>query len=116
MVMDSADKANDGGKPAAGGAPAPPAPLPPMTLPPPPKSARATGDGKDGGASAAPGMADLGAAIVDDGDLIEKEWVTRARHIVTSNRNDPHKQSEQMAVLRAEYMKKRYGKDIKLDK
>ncbi len=61
-------------------------------------------------------MADLASAVVDDGDLIEKEWVNRVKHIIASNRNDPYKQSEQLAALRAEYMKKRYGKDIKLGK
>lgn len=115
--MDPADTANDGGQPA-GGAPEPPAPMPPMNLPPPPKSARAPakGRGADTGAPDAPGMADLGSAIVDDGDLIEKEWVDRVRQIIAGTRNDPYKQSEQLAALRAEYMKKRYGKDIKLDK
>jgi len=84
-----------------------------MNLPPPPKSARASGVA---GVPDAPGMADLGSAIVDDGDLIEKEWINRVRHIISSTRNDPYKQSEQLAALRAEYMKKRYGKDIKLGK
>lgn len=56
------------------------------------------------------------AAIADDGDLIEKEWVSKAKHIVESTRNDPYKQSEQLTEFKAEYMKKRYGKDIKLSK
>jgi hypothetical protein len=67
-------------------------------------------------APAAAGAADLSAAIVDDGDLIEKEWVNRAKQIIAGTLSDPYKQSEQLAALRAEYMKKRYGKDIKLDK
>lgn len=54
--------------------------------------------------------------VVDDGDLIEKEWVSKAKQIVEKNRNDPYKQSEELTVFRADYMKKRYNKNIKLDK
>jgi hypothetical protein len=54
--------------------------------------------------------------VVDDGDLIEKEWVNKAKQIVEKNRNDPYKQSEELTVFRADYMKKRYNKNIKLDK
>lgn len=54
--------------------------------------------------------------VVDDGDLIEKEWVNKAKQIVDQNRNDPYKQSEELTVFRADYMKKRYNKNIKVDK
>lgn len=54
--------------------------------------------------------------VVDDGDLIEKEWVSKAKQIVEKNRNDPYKQSEELTAFRADYMKKRYNKNIKLDK
>lgn len=50
----------------------------------------------------------------DDGDLIEKEWVEKAKAIVDRTRDDPHKQSEEITVFRADYMKKRYNKTIKL--
>ena len=50
----------------------------------------------------------------DDGDLIEKAWVDKAKQIVERNRDDPHKQSEALTVFKADYMKKRYGKAIKL--
>ncbi|MEK7594085.1 MAG: hypothetical protein AAB436_00385 [Patescibacteria group bacterium] len=52
--------------------------------------------------------------VDDDGDLIEKEWVNKAKHIVETTRDDPHKQSEELTVVKADYMKKRYGKTIKL--
>lgn len=54
--------------------------------------------------------------VIDDGDLIEKEWVHKAKQIVDRNRNDPYKQSEELTAFRADYMKKRYNKDIKVDK
>jgi hypothetical protein len=52
----------------------------------------------------------------DDTDLIEKEWVNKAKQIVALNRNDPYKQSEELTVFRADYMKKHYDKNIKLSK
>jgi hypothetical protein len=52
----------------------------------------------------------------DDTDLIEKEWVTKAKQIVERNRDDPHKQSEELTVFRADYLQKRYNKTIKVSK
>lgn len=57
-----------------------------------------------------------GLQIEDDGDLIEKEWVNKAKQIVERNRNDPYKQSEELTVFKADYMKKRYDKTIKVSK
>jgi len=54
--------------------------------------------------------------VKDDGDLIEKEWVDKAKKIVENNRHDPFKQSEELTVFKADYMKKRYNKNIKVDK
>src|SRR4051812_32935662 len=41
-----------------------------------------------------PATSTAGLPIKDDGDLIEKEWVNKAKQIVESNRDDPYKQSE----------------------
>jgi hypothetical protein len=49
-----------------------------------------------------------------DSDLIEKEWVDKAKQIVERTRDDPYKQSEELTVFKADYMKKRYGKTIKV--
>lgn len=54
--------------------------------------------------------------LPDDGDLIEKEWVEKAKQIVDKNRDDPYKQSEELNVFKADYMKQRYNKSIKVDK
>lgn len=53
--------------------------------------------------------------IRDDSDTIEKEWVGRVKDIVGRTRNDPHEQSRQLTALKAEYMKQRYNKIIKVD-
>ena len=55
-------------------------------------------------------------AIADDVDVLEKEWVEKAKEIVDNSKDDPHKQNKEVSVLKADYMKKRYGKDIKLAK
>jgi hypothetical protein len=55
------------------------------------------------------------SAVIDDGDLIEKEWVNKAKQIVERNRDDPYKQSEELTVFKADYLKKHYDKSIKLN-
>jgi ABC-type uncharacterized transport system auxiliary subunit len=52
--------------------------------------------------------------VADDSDLIEKEWVDKAKLIVQANINNPYEQSRELTSLKAEYMKKRYNKDIRL--
>ena len=52
----------------------------------------------------------------DDGDLIEKEWVIKAKQIIERTRNDPYQQSEDLTLFKADYMKKRYGKTIKVNR
>jgi len=51
----------------------------------------------------------------DDVDLIEKEWVEKAKEIVGGTSSDPYLQSKQLNKMKADYLKKRYKKDIKVD-
>lgn len=51
--------------------------------------------------------------IADDVDLIEKEWVDKAKEIVAQTAHDPYLQNKEMNKVKAEYLKKRYNKDIK---
>lgn len=53
-------------------------------------------------------------AMADDGDLIEKEWVTKAKQIVEQTRENPHQQSQAMSGLKIDYLQKRYQKSVKL--
>lgn len=53
-------------------------------------------------------------AAADDSDLIEREWVERAREIVSKSRANPYLRSKELTKLKADYLKKRYGKDIQL--
>lgn len=50
----------------------------------------------------------------EDSDLIEKEWVERAKQIVEHTREDPHEQQRALSQMKADYLKKRYDKDIKV--
>ena len=52
--------------------------------------------------------------IADDADLIEKEWVMRAKAIVAHTKDDPYNQNREMTKVRADYLKKRYNKDLKV--
>ena len=54
-------------------------------------------------------------AIADDVDLIEREWVHKAKEIVEHTRGDPHAQNKEMNKVKADYLKKRYNKDLKLE-
>lgn len=61
-------------------------------------------------------QADPGAtpAAAADSDRIEQEWVDKTKQIVLATRNDPYEQARQLATLKADYMMKRYNKEIKV--
>ena len=82
--------------------------VPPMIAPAPqPPLPQATG---------APASAHPSApAVADDLDLIEKEWVEKAKSIVANTRNDPYAQNQELNKFKADYMRKRYNKDIKIE-
>jgi len=67
--------------------------------------AKPTGDADDVGKT---------PVVADDVDVIEKEWVNKTKSVVKETKTDPHKQKKGVSVLKADYMKKRYGKDVKL--
>lgn len=54
-----------------------------------------------------------GPAIAEDVDVIEKEWVDKAEQIVAQTAGDPHAEEEAVEDLQIDYLKKRYGKDVK---
>ncbi len=53
-------------------------------------------------------------SMADDADLIEKEWVAKAKQIINQTKEDPYTQSKELGKVRVEYIKKRYNKDMKL--
>lgn len=50
--------------------------------------------------------------IADDADLIEKEWVEKAKEIVEKTRENPYLQNKAINEMKADYIKKRYNKEI----
>ena len=51
-----------------------------------------------------------------DDDLIEKEWVDRAKKIISDTKNDPFKREESVSKLQVDYLKKRYGRELGVSK
>lgn len=50
--------------------------------------------------------------IANDDDLIEKEWVDRAKKIISQTKDDPYRREQEVGKLQIDYIKKRYGRDI----
>jgi len=58
---------------------------------------------------AAPSATPLVAA---DEDLIEREWVDKAKEIIEQTRDDPHARTQKVNELQRDYLQKRYGKVV----
>jgi hypothetical protein len=54
-------------------------------------------------------------AIADDVDLIEREWVDKAKQIVEMTRSEPYEQKQEVSRLKADYLQKRYNKTVKVE-
>lgn len=52
------------------------------------------------------------ALLAADEDLIEKEWVDKAKKIISETRDDPYAREKAVGRLQAEYIRKRYGRVI----
>ena len=50
----------------------------------------------------------------NDDDVIEKEWVTKSKKVVESTKGDPYAREQDVSKLQADYIQKRYGKQIKI--
>jgi hypothetical protein len=50
--------------------------------------------------------------VAEDADLIEKEWVLKAKQIVDKTKYDPYLQNKEIGKFKADYLKKRYNKTI----
>lgn len=54
-------------------------------------------------------------ANADDNDLIEQEWVIKAKAIVERTHDDPYLQNKEINKFKADYIKKRYKREIKVN-
>lgn len=50
--------------------------------------------------------------VAADDDLIEKEWVDKAKRIIAETADDPYRREQAVGQLQREYLRKRYGKEI----
>lgn len=85
-------------------APPPPMPMPmqPMPMPVPPQPVQVARDVTVSG----------NPATADDDDIIEKEWVNRAKQVIIETRNDPRAREKAIGALQRDYLMKRYGKQL----
>ena len=54
------------------------------------------------------------ATASDDADVIEEEWVAIVRKLIQEHQDDPYLLMRSMALLKADYLKKRYDKEVKV--
>jgi hypothetical protein len=50
--------------------------------------------------------------VANDDDLIEKEWVDQAKRIIVQTKDDPYKREQEVSKLQADYLRKRYGREL----
>lgn len=50
--------------------------------------------------------------VAKDDDLIEKEWVEKAKQIVDQTKDNPHQREEKVTELHVDYLKKRFGREL----
>lgn len=49
--------------------------------------------------------------VAADDDLIEREWVDRAKKIIQQTKDDPYRREQEISRLQVDYLRKRYGKE-----
>lgn len=64
------------------------------------------------GTTASTVVAAAGPLTAGHEDVIEKEWVDRAKKILADTPDDPHKREQQVTELHKDYLRKRYGKEL----
>jgi Txe/YoeB family toxin of Txe-Axe toxin-antitoxin module len=50
--------------------------------------------------------------VASDEDLIEKEWVDKAKKILAQTKDDPYRREQEVSKLQADYLRKRYGREL----
>ena len=85
---------------AVNAAPAPPSPI---AIPEPSLTVDETANDNVG---------DNNPSIAGDDDVIEKEWVDKAKKIINETKEDPHRREQEVAKLQIDYLRKRYGKEL----
>lgn len=50
--------------------------------------------------------------VANDDDLIEREWVKKAKEIIIETKDDPYRREQEVGKLQVDYLRKRYGKEL----
>jgi hypothetical protein len=50
--------------------------------------------------------------VAGDEDVIEKEWVDKAKKIILETKDDPYGRTERVNALQKDYLRKRYSKEL----
>lgn len=93
------------------GSAAPAQPTSSMPQPAPTSSAQQTPPAAVAAATDTPSQSNL---IAEDVDLIEKEWVERAKDIVHKTKDNPYLQNQALTQMKVDYIKKRYDKNVQM--
>ncbi len=64
--------------------------------------------------SAAPQTPAASAADDTQSDELDAEWVEKAKAIVEQTKDDPHRESHELGKAKADYLRIRYNKTIKV--
>lgn len=64
--------------------------------------------------AAATGVSSTTPVVAADDDVIEKEWVNKAKKVINETKGDPYAKEREVSKLQADYMQKRYGKQVKM--
>lgn len=50
--------------------------------------------------------------VAADVDLIEREWVDKVKNVIAETRDDPYRREQEVKTLQADYIRKRYGREL----
>lgn len=50
--------------------------------------------------------------VAGDDDLIEKEWVDKAKKVIAETKDDPYRREQEVTRLQIDYLAKRYGRQL----
>ncbi len=54
------------------------------------------------------------APLDDNTDALDEEWISKAKAIVEQTKHDPHLESRELSKVKADYLRIRYNKHIKV--
>ena len=51
----------------------------------------------------------------EDSDRIDSVWINKTKAVISQTRSDPYEQKVQVSKVKAEYIQKRFNKQVKID-